>query len=155
LARVIGQAGFSTEAGQLGGGARRRILIVREDSMIARYRDHAANERTFLAWIRTGLAVAAFGLFLVRFNAIGGGSPPHPAAENAGAFAAVAAHYAGLAMVVVGITIIGRSSIGFERTRHAIDRDEVIQMPQSRAESLLSVALAIAVAIFCIYLAVL
>jgi putative membrane protein len=127
--------------------------------MIARYTDHAANERTFLAWIRTGLAVAAFGLFLVKlnflFDAIGGGSPPHPLAENAGAFAAVAAHYAGLAMVAIGIAIIGRSSAGFERTRRAINRDEVIQMPQSRAQLLLSAALAIAVVIFCIYLAVL
>ena len=90
--------------------------------MIARYTDHAANERTFLAWIRTGLAVAAFGFLLVKlnvlFDAIGGGSPPHPAAENAGAFAAVAARYAGLAMVVIGIAIIGRSSAGFERTQH-------------------------------------
>jgi uncharacterized membrane protein YidH (DUF202 family) len=36
--------------------------------MIARYTDHAANERTFLAWIRTGLAVIAFGFFLVKLN---------------------------------------------------------------------------------------
>ena len=54
--------------------------------MIARYTDHAANERTFLAWIRTGLAVAAFGFFLVKlnvlFDAIGGGSPPHLPAET-------------------------------------------------------------------------
>ena len=126
--------------------------------MITRYTDHAANERTFLAWIRTGLAVIAFGFFLVKLNVFfdtTGGSPPHPVAENAGAFAAVAARYAGLAMVVTGIAIIGRSSAGFERTRRAIDRDEVIQMPQSRAESLLSAALAIAVVIFCVYLAVL
>ena len=126
--------------------------------MITRYTDHAANERTFLAWIRTGLAVVAFGFFLVKLNVFfdaTGGSQPHPLAENAGAFAAVAAHYAGLAMVVTGVAIIGRSSAGFERTRRAIDRDEVIRMPQSRAESLLSVALAIAVAIFCVYLAVL
>jgi putative membrane protein len=126
--------------------------------MITRYTDHAANERTFLAWIRTGLAVIAFGFFLVKLNVFfdaTGGSPPHPVAENAGAFAAVAAHYAGLAMVVTGIAIIGRSSAGFERTRRAIDRDEIIQMPPSRAESLLSVALAIAVMIFCVYLAVL
>ena len=127
--------------------------------MIANYTDHAANERTFLAWIRTGLAVTAFGFFLVKlnvlFDAIGDGSPPHPAAENAGALAAVAARYAGLAMVAIGITIIGRSSTGFERTRRAIIGDEIIQMPQSRAESLLSVALAIAGAIFWIYLAVL
>jgi putative membrane protein len=127
--------------------------------MIAKYTDHAANERTFLAWIRTGLAVAAFGFFLVKlnvlFDAIGGGSPPHLLAENAGVFTAVAAHYAGLAMVVIGIAIIGRSSTDFEHTRRAINRDEVIQMPQSGAESLLAVALAIAVVIFCIYLAVL
>jgi putative membrane protein len=159
LACVVSQAGFSTEAGQLGGRARRRILIVQENSMIARYTDHAANERTFLAWIRTGLAVIAFGFFLVKLNVFfdvtGGGSPLRPVTENAGAFVAVAARYAGLAMVVTGIAIIGRSSAGFERTRRAIDRDEVIRMPQSHAETLLSVAVAIAVAIFCVYLAVL
>ena len=124
--------------------------------MITRYTDHAANERTFLAWIRTGLAVIAFGFFLVKLNvfvdATGGGSPPHPVADNADAFTAIAAHYAGLAMVATGIVIIGRSSAGFERVRRAIDRDEVIRMPRSRAESLLAAALAIAVAIFGIYL---
>ena len=159
MARVISQAGFSTEAGQLDGRARCRIPIVRADSMIAKYTDQAANERTFLAWIRTGLAVAAFGLFLVKlnvlFDAIGAGTPPHPAAEHAAAFAAIGAHYAGLGMVVIGIAIIGGSSADFERTRRAINRDEIIQMPQSRTESMLSAALAIAVVIFCIYLAVL
>jgi putative membrane protein len=127
--------------------------------MIARYTDHAANERTFLAWVRTGLAVAAFGFFLVRLNVFfdvtGSVGPPHAIAESAGAFVAAAARFAGLAMVVTGIAIIGRSSSGFERTRRAIDRDEVIQMPRSRAEALLSVALAIAVASFCVYLEVL
>jgi putative membrane protein len=126
--------------------------------MIAKYTDHAANERTFLAWVRTGLAVTAFGFFLVKLNVLSGAlgvrSPPHPLAGSAGALTAFAAHYAGLAMVVTGIAIIGRSSAGFERTRRAINRDEIIQMPHSRAESLLSAAVAIAVVIFCIYLAV-
>jgi putative membrane protein len=36
--------------------------------MIANCANHAANERTFLAWIRTGLAVVAFGFFLVKLN---------------------------------------------------------------------------------------
>ena len=122
--------------------------------MIANYTNHAANERTFLAWIRTGLAVAAFGLFLVKLNvfvdAVGGGSIPHLPAEHAGA---AATRYAGLAMVATGIATIARSSFAFERTRRAIDSDEVIQVPRSRAESLLSAALAIAVLIFCINLA--
>ena len=127
--------------------------------MIASNTDHAANERTFLAWIRTGLAVAAFGFFLVKLNVSADapdGTTLHQLAEvSAGAFAAAAARYVGLAMVVIGVTIIARSSAGFERTRRAIDRDEVIRMPQSRMELLLSAVLAVAVAIFCTFFAVL
>src|ERR1700709_680597 len=103
--------------------------------MIANYTDHAANERTFLAWIRTGLTVAAFGFFLVKLNVwvdVIGGATLHPLpAEDAGAFFAVAAHYVGLAMVAIGVAVIARSSAGFERTRRAIDSDEVVPMPRS------------------------
>ena len=123
--------------------------------MIAKYTDHAANERTFLAWIRTGLAVVAFGFFLLKLNvlvdAVGDGTLPR-LAEDAGTFVANAARYVGLAMVVIGSRRIARSSTGFERTRRAIDSDEVIRIPHSRVESLLSAALTIAVVIFCIYL---
>src|SRR5258708_21832465 len=49
-------------------GAGLRARCARNDSMIANYTNHAANERTFLAWIRTGLAVAAFGFFLIKLN---------------------------------------------------------------------------------------
>jgi inner membrane protein YidH len=70
------------------------FACTRRDSTIANYTNHAANERTFLAWIRTGLAVAAFGVFLIKLNvfrdAAGGGSIPHLAAENAGAEVPVA-----------------------------------------------------------------
>jgi len=33
----------------------------------ARARDHLANERTFLAWVRTGVAVVVFGFAIGRF----------------------------------------------------------------------------------------
>jgi putative membrane protein len=103
-----------------------------------------------------GYAPASFGFFLVKLNFFvdveGGASPPHAAVEHAGAFIRAVARYAGLAMVVSGIAIIGRSSAGFERTRRAIDRDDVVRMPRSHVESLLAVALATAVAIFCVYL---
>ena len=36
--------------------------------MIERYADHAANERTFLAWVRTGIATIAFGFVVEKFN---------------------------------------------------------------------------------------
>jgi uncharacterized membrane protein YidH (DUF202 family) len=80
--------------------------------MIAHYTDHAANERTFFAWIRTGLAAAAFGFFLIKLNifvdALGGGSISHVAAEHAGA---AAARYAGLAMIAIGIVVIAREAV--------------------------------------------
>jgi putative membrane protein len=36
--------------------------------MIPRYNDLAANERTYLAWMRTALALIAFGFLLERFD---------------------------------------------------------------------------------------
>jgi len=36
--------------------------------VIRGYSDHAANERTFLAWVRTGIAVIAFGFIIEKFN---------------------------------------------------------------------------------------
>ena len=36
--------------------------------MIRGFSDHAANERTFLAWVRTAIAVIAFGFVIEKFN---------------------------------------------------------------------------------------
>ncbi|MFZ3180231.1 MAG: DUF202 domain-containing protein, partial [Methylocystis silviterrae] len=36
--------------------------------MIRDYTNIAANERTFLAWVRTGIAVIALGFVIERFN---------------------------------------------------------------------------------------
>ena len=35
--------------------------------MIKSFSDYAANERTFLAWVRTAIALMAFGFLLERF----------------------------------------------------------------------------------------
>jgi hypothetical protein len=37
-------------------------------AMIRSYSDHAANERTFLAWLRTSIAVIAFGFVVEKLN---------------------------------------------------------------------------------------
>jgi putative membrane protein len=42
--------------------------------MILGYSDHAANERTFLAWVRTGIAVIAFGFVIEKLQ---GSLHPH------------------------------------------------------------------------------
>ncbi len=37
--------------------------------MIVNFRTHAANERTFLAWVRTAVAIVGFGLAAARLGA--------------------------------------------------------------------------------------
>lgn len=36
--------------------------------MIRNFSDHAANERTFLSWVRTAIAVVAFGMATARLS---------------------------------------------------------------------------------------
>ena len=43
--------------------------------MIRNFTDHAANERTFLAWVRTATAIVGFGLVAAR---VGQDGPPLP-----------------------------------------------------------------------------
>ena len=124
--------------------------------MIANYTNHAANERTFLAWLRTGLAVTAFGFFLAKLNvfldAVAGPRLAH-LPGRAGAVVAAVGHHVGLILGLIGIAIILRGGVGFERTRREINREGVTRLPQSYGEPVLSAALSIAAAMFCIYLA--
>ena len=39
--------------------------------MTKKYQDHSANERTFLAWVRTAVAVVGFGLAAARIGGQG------------------------------------------------------------------------------------
>lgn len=47
--------------------------------MIPRFADHAANERTFLAWVRSVVAIDGFGIAAARL----GDTPPAPWSEPA------------------------------------------------------------------------
>lgn len=41
---------------------------LKENNSIERSREHLANERTFLAWIRTSIALMGFGFVIVKFS---------------------------------------------------------------------------------------
>lgn len=43
-------------------------LVPQQNSNPNRARDHLANERTFLAWVRTGAAIVIFGFAIGRFS---------------------------------------------------------------------------------------
>lgn len=42
-------------------------MVVDKKNMFDKSREHLANERTFLAWIRTSIALMGFGFVIVKF----------------------------------------------------------------------------------------
>ena len=100
--------------------------------------------------------MTAFGFFLAKLNvfldAVVGPRQPHLATRGAGTVVAAVGHHVGLILGLIGIAIILRGGIGFERTRREIDREEVTRTPRSYVEPVLSAALS-RTAMFCIYLA--
>ena len=126
--------------------------------MIEKYSDHAANERTFLAWVRTGIATIAFGFVVEKFNLfvrtlaeaslVNGGR--HAALEKlSGSFN----RYDGLALILIGMVIIVVSLARFIRTSRRIDDPQVHSAASVRAELVLSVVLGLIVASLVVYLA--
>jgi putative membrane protein len=97
-----------------------------EVSMIERYSDHAANERTFLAWVRTGIATIAFGFVVEKFNLFVRTIVEANASDSATRlhlerFSGAFSHYDGLALIVIGMAIIILSLVRFVRTSRMID----------------------------------
>src|SRR5512143_1824519 len=93
--------------------------------MIIRYADHAANERTFLAWVRTAIAVMAFGFLIERFDiflSVVAGAQARALPVHGQKFANVAA----LAFIVVGIGMIVVATFRFFKIAKEIDRDETV-----------------------------
>ena len=92
--------------------------------MIERYSDHAANERTFLAWIRTAIAVMAFGFLVERFDLflqIAGQTLARRALSPTGQ---LAGNVAGLILIALGAAIIILALLRFRRTAREIDSPE-------------------------------
>ena len=121
--------------------------------MIKRYSDHAANERTFLAWVRTSIAVMAFGFVIERFDLFLRYAAPAAAqrqiAPHGGAFADIA----GLLLVIFGIAIIAIAGWRFMRTSKNIDRQEDVPTPGERFDLLLAGMIGLLGAALFLYLA--
>jgi putative membrane protein len=95
--------------------------------MIRNFSDHAANERTFLAWVRTAIAVMAFGFLVAKFNLFLriaaqslGGSRGAALAVPGGRLGDMA----GLVLIIAGTVMVAVAAVRFIRTGRAIDSPE-------------------------------
>jgi putative membrane protein len=127
--------------------------VRRGGPMIERYSDHAANERTFLAWVRTAIAVMAFGFLVQKFDlflriAAGSLNALSPSAGNQ-----IVGNIAGLLLIVLGSAMMAFAAIRFRKTTRDIDAKEVRPGPGERLDITLVSLLLLLGAILFVYLA--
>jgi putative membrane protein len=117
--------------------------------MIRGYSDHAANERTFLAWVRTGIAVIAFGFVIERFNlfvlAVADTNPSETTHRLLEKLSGPLGRYDGLAVMLGGLAIIILATARFIRTERLLDDLETHSAGSARTELILSAALMVLV----------
>ena len=90
--------------------------------MIRNYSDHAANERTFLAWVRTAVALMAFGFVVERFDLFLQAIPLQ-GQSHARAPSSTLADTAGLAFIAIGVAMIAISGWRFARIAKEIESE--------------------------------
>ncbi len=120
--------------------------------MIKRYSDHAANERTFLAWVRTAIALMAFGFVIERFDLFLRYAAPLAAQQKIAPHGGAFANVTGLAFIVLGIAIIVIAGWRFARTAKVIDSDNEVTRPGERFDLALSGMLGLLGAALVLYL---
>lgn len=125
--------------------------------MIRNFSDHAANERTFLAWVRTALAVMAFGFLVEKFDLFirlyAAKEKPAGGLAGSGGFADLA----GLALMGFGALAIFVALARFRLHARQIDDREERTWHGGVAEILLSfllIGLCAGVGIYLVHLAV-
>jgi putative membrane protein len=91
--------------------------------VIDRYTDHAANERTYLAWVRTALALLAFGLLVERFD-LYSRTLPGPSSPASGAGTPALDQVAGLGLILLGVLVLAISSWRYVRFKRLIASEE-------------------------------
>ena len=119
--------------------------------MITNHREHAANERTFLAWVRTSIAIIAFGFLVERFDLLLRFSPL-PGKHGSAIVRADFGHVAGLVLIVLGVAMIPVAAVRFARTAKEIDATDMHPGTGSRVDFALAALLVLLAAGLLVYL---
>ena len=107
--------------------------------MIKNFTDHAANERTFLAWVRTAIAVMAFGFLVEKFDVFLEVAAPSLSRRTLSVLGQTFGNIAGLALIVLGTVMVIVAIVRFIITARYIDSDEVRAGTGSRVDIALAV----------------
>ena len=106
--------------------------------MIKNFSDHSANERTFLAWVRTSIAVMAFGFLVEKFDLFLQMAAPSLAGRTLSIPGQRFGDVAGLALIVLGTAMIALAGLRFLANARVIDHAEVRPSRGLRADVVLA-----------------
>jgi putative membrane protein len=124
--------------------------------MIRGYSDHAANERTFLAWVRTGIAVIIFGFAIEKFNLFLFAIATSASADMAHRLERLSeplGRYEGAALIFGGLALIVVACLRFVRITRLLNDPETHSASSVRIELILSAVLVLLVVGLSTYLA--
>jgi putative membrane protein len=120
--------------------------------MIERYTDHAANERTFLAWVRTSIAIMAFGFLVEKFDLFLEFASKSLAARMPTVGGQLVGDIAGLLLIVLGGATMILAIIRFRQTALDIDSKDTRPGTGDRMDVILAALLVILGAALFVYL---
>ena len=120
--------------------------------MIKRYTDHAANERTFLAWVRTSIAIMAFGFLVEKFDLFLEFASKSLAARMPSIGGQLVGNIAGLLLIALGGATMVLAIIRFRQTSLDIDSIETRPGTGDRMDVILVALLVILGAALFVYL---
>jgi putative membrane protein len=109
--------------------------------MIKNFGDHAANERTFLAWVRTAIAVMAFGFLVERFDLFLEIAAPSLANRTLSVAGQKFGNVAGFTLIVLGTVMIAVATRRFLTTAKNIDSDQPVPSTGARVDLALAALL--------------
>lgn len=91
--------------------------------MIERFTDHSANERTYLAWIRTSISIMAFGFLIEKFELFVSYLNKKSGYENQFE-SSVFVESIGLGLFLIGVIIITTATVRFYMYKSAIESED-------------------------------
>ena len=113
------------EQNEAGRHMRLELGVILTDKMIRNFSDYSANERTFLGWVRTSIAVMAFGFLVEKFDLFLEFDAPALAGRTLSLPGQKFGNITGQAFIILGTAMVGIAAARFVITAKNIAREDL------------------------------